>query len=67
MSAPTKQEIEDIRNAPKAEKAYNAAEKSTPPNPKPAASAPVKKMASGGYVRAADGIAKKGKTKGRIC
>jgi hypothetical protein len=27
----------------------------------------VKKMASGGYVKAADGVAKKGKTKGRMC
>lgn len=27
----------------------------------------VKKMASGGYVRAADGIAKKGKTRGKVC
>ena len=27
----------------------------------------VKKMASGGYVKAADGIASKGKTKGKYC
>ena len=26
-----------------------------------------KKMAGGGYVRAADGIAKRGKTRGKIC
>ena len=30
------------------------------------ATAPVKKYAKGGYVRSADGIAKRGKTKGRI-
>jgi hypothetical protein len=28
---------------------------------------PVKKMANGGYVRAADGVATKGKTKGKVC
>ena len=27
----------------------------------------VKKMASGGYVRAADGIASRGKTRGKMC
>lgn len=27
----------------------------------------VKKMASGGYVRAADGIAQRGKTRGKMC
>lgn len=27
----------------------------------------VKKMASGGYVKAADGIARKGKTRGMMC
>ena len=27
----------------------------------------VKKMASGGYVKAADGIAKRGKTRGKMC
>ena len=35
MAGPTQQEIEDIRNAPKIERAYNRAS-STPPNPKPA-------------------------------
>ena len=27
----------------------------------------IKKMAGGGYVRSADGIAQRGKTKGKIC
>lgn len=30
-------------------------------------SEPMKKMAKGGFVRSADGIASKGKTKGRVC
>jgi len=61
MSRPSQQEIDDIRNAPKQEKAYNAAS-STPPNPAPTASAP-KKMAKGGSVSSrADGIAQRGKT-----
>lgn len=28
---------------------------------------PAKKMASGGYVRSADGIAQRGKTRGKMC
>jgi hypothetical protein len=34
---------------------------------KPAGMKSVKKMADGGYVRAADGIAARGKTRGKIC
>ena len=30
-------------------------------------SEPMKKMAKGGFVRAADGIAQRGKTKGKVC
>ena len=69
---PTKEEIEQAKQeakdkamAPKLEKAYNAAS-TTPPAPKAAASEP-KKFAKGGYVRAADGIAQRGKTRGKIC
>lgn len=54
------QEAEDAKMRDKAEKAYNAAS-STPPAPKE----PVRK-AKGGKVTRADGIAKKGKTKGKM-
>jgi hypothetical protein len=65
MTAPTKQELDDIRNAPKMEKAYNDAS-STPPNPAPKASAP-KKMAKGGSASSrADGCAERGKTRGTM-
>lgn len=57
-----KQEAKDAAMAPKLDKAYNAASSTAP---KPAASQP-KKFAKGGYVRAADGIAQRGKTKGRL-
>jgi hypothetical protein len=64
-SRPSQQEIEDIRNAPKQEKAYNAAS-SVAPNPAPPASAP-KKMAKGGSASSrADGIAQRGKTRGTM-
>lgn len=52
-----RQMIADKKAAEAAEKAYNDASKTAP--------APVKK-AKGGYVKAADGIAKRGKTKGRM-
>lgn len=42
---------EEAAGAPKPDKPYNL---------------PVQKKAKGGYVRSADGIAKRGKTKGRI-
>ena len=44
-------------------RAYNAAEK-TPPGPKATAT---EKKAKGGYVKSADGIATKGKTRGKMC
>jgi len=53
------QAAKDAKDRAKAEKAYNDAS-TTPPAPK---SAPVEKKAKGGYVKAADGIATKGKTK----
>ena len=56
--------IADKKAGEAAEKAYNAASK-TPPAPKESASEP-KKMAKGGYVKAADGCAQRGKTKGRM-
>jgi hypothetical protein len=46
-----------------ATKAYNAADK-TPPAPKPAST---EKKAKGGYVKSADGIASRGKTRGKMC
>ena len=44
-------------------RAYNAAEK-TPPAPKATST---EKKAKGGYVKSADGIATKGKTRGKMC
>lgn len=66
MENVTPQTVADAKKRAKQTEAFNAAEKSTPPAPKTPASAP-KKFAGGGFVRSADGIAKKGKTKGRIC
>ena len=57
------QEAKDMQDAAKAEKAYNAAMTNTPAAPKPAASAPAKKFAKGGKI---DGVAKRGKTRGKI-
>ena len=53
-----KQEAADAKMREQTGKAYEKSLTSTAP-------APVKK-AKGGYVRAADGIAQRGKTKGRI-
>lgn len=67
MGRPTDQEIKDLINAPKLEKAYQKSLTSTeeapalPPAPK--ASAPVKK-AKGGRI---DGIAQRGKTNCKVC
>ena len=67
MARPSKQEVEDMREQAKLEDAYNRSLNTTeiPAPPKPPASAPVKK-AKGGFVSAADGVAQRGKTKGRI-
>jgi len=69
MSRPTQQEIDDIRNQRKIDEAYEKSltspEMVNPPPPKKPAKDPVKK-ASGGYVRAADGCCKKGKTRGKM-
>lgn len=59
------QEVQDEKDRAKAEAAYNASLTSTEASPKKP-SKPAKKMASGGYVRAADGCATKGKTKGTM-
>lgn len=59
-----RQMIADKKAGEAADKAYNAASK-IPPAPKASASEP-KKMAKGGYVKAADGCAQRGKTKGRM-
>jgi hypothetical protein len=58
-----RQMMADKKAAEAAEKAYNAASK-TPPAPKPAST---EKKAKGGYVKSADGIATKGKTRGKMC
>jgi hypothetical protein len=51
--------MEDKKAAEAAEKAYNAASK-TPP-------APAVKKAKGGSITRADGIAQRGKTRGKMC
>ena len=73
MSRPSKQEIEDMRMAPKLEKAYNDVDK-TEPAPKSAGAGrgfvnpSMKSMAKGGSASSrADGIAQRGKTRGMIC
>ena len=64
MARPTPQEIQDLRDAPKTEKAYMDALTVTAPAPKkepPKKPAP-KKYAHGGSVRG-NGIAQRGKTR----
>lgn len=66
MAKPSKQEIDDLRDQAKLEEAYNKSLNTTEipkPAPMPAASAP-KKYAKGGSI---DGIAQRGKTRGRVC
>jgi hypothetical protein len=53
-----RQMIADKKAAEAAEKAYNAASKTAP--------APVVRKAKGGSVTRADGMAKRGKTRGRM-
>ena len=69
MSRPTAQEIEDIRNQPKIDAAYDKSltspEMVSPPPPKKPVKEPVKK-AGGGYVKAADGCVQRGKTRGKM-
>ena len=59
-----KQAAKDAKDAPKVDAAYNKAMVNTPAAPKPA-----KKFAKGGSVfrKSADGIASKGKTRGKMC
>lgn len=68
MAAPTKQEIADARAEQKGtiDKAYAKSLTVTEQAPVPAskASAPVVKKAKGGSI---DGIAQRGKTRGKIC
>jgi len=76
MTRPSKEEIEQARrDAPdykaKEDAAYMKSLRTTEPAPAPAPTVtpekvPAKKMAKGGYVRAADGIAQRGKTRGRL-
>lgn len=62
------QEAKDKKMAPKLEKAYNQSLTSTAPAPAPMpAPAASDKKAKGGYVRAADGVAQRGKTRGKMC
>ena len=58
-----RQMMADKKAQDAATKAYNAADK-TPPAPKPAST---EKKAKGGYVKSADGIASRGKTRGKMC
>jgi hypothetical protein len=63
------QEAKDKKMAPKLEKAYNQSLTNTAPAPAPAPPAtPPKGMAKGGSVSSrADGIAQRGKTRGKMC
>jgi len=63
-----RQMMADKKAQDAATKAYDAADKTpSAPAPKPAASEP-KKMANGGTASArADGIASRGKTRGKMC
>lgn len=68
MAKPSKQEIDDMRKQSKLEDAYNRSLNTTEipgpaPAPMPPASAP-KKYAKGGSI---DGIAQRGKTRGKYC
>jgi hypothetical protein len=54
-----RQMMADKKAAEANEKAYNAASKTAP--------APAVKKAKGGSVTRADGIAKRGKTRGKMC
>jgi hypothetical protein len=58
-----KQDAKDRADAMKQEKAYNASLSSEGMKK----GGKVKKMSSGGYTRAADGIAQRGKTRGKMC
>jgi hypothetical protein len=58
-----RQMIADKKAQEAATKAYDAADK-TPSAPKPAST---EKKAKGGYVKSADGIASRGKTRGKMC
>jgi hypothetical protein len=62
-----RQMIADKKEQEARDKAYGQSLRTTEeaPMPKPAASAP-KKMAKGGYVKAADGCAQRGKTRGKM-
>ena len=68
----TPQDVADEKRRKAESAAYDRAMVNTPPAPmpKPAASAPVKKMAKGGSVssasKRADGCAQRGKTRGKI-
>jgi len=69
MSRPSPQEIQDIRDQAKIDKAYEDSLRLTAPAPaasapKPAASRPVKR--AGGGVTRADGCITKGHTRGRM-
>ena len=59
-----RQMIEDKKAAEATDKAYVHSLTSTEQNPAPAPKA--EKKASGGYVKAADGCAQRGKTRGKM-
>lgn len=64
MSDVSPADLAEAKERAKARKAYDESTTTTPAAPKPAEK-PVKK-AGGGYVKAADGIAKRGKTRGTL-
>jgi hypothetical protein len=71
MSRPSKEEIDDMRSAPKKDKAYMASLTSTEASPKVDPRDAVrgqKSYAKGGSASSrADGIAQRGKTRGKMC
>ena len=71
MSRPSKEEIDDMRSAPKKDKAYMASLTSTEVSPKADPRDAVrgqKSYAKGGSASSrADGIAQRGKTRGKMC
>ena len=71
MARPSKQEIDDMRMAPKLEKAYMGSLTSTEPapakNPRDMVRGQRSYAKGGSASSRADGIAQRGKTRGMIC
>jgi hypothetical protein len=70
MSNVTPEDVADAKRRAKESAAYDRALRNTEmaPAPKaPASAAKPRKYAAGGYTKAADGIAQRGKTRGKMC